>query len=89
MSEMDKGAEFLARGFAVQAKMMRIGGWVMIVLGVPLLLLFGIGVVPIVIGYICLRMAKKIERRETVEDGMDGIAAVGASLARRAKKSNN
>jgi hypothetical protein len=85
MTEMDKGAAFLAKGMAVQAKMFRIGGWVLITLGVPLLLLFGMGLIPMGIGWFCLRIAKKLEKRETLEDGLDGIAAVGASIAKRAK----
>lgn len=85
MTEMDKGAAYLAKGMAVQAKMFRIMGWVLIVVGVPLLLLFGMGLIPIGIGWFCLRIAKKLEKRETLEEGLDGIAAVGASLARRSK----
>lgn len=86
MGEMDKGAAYVAKGLAAQAKMFRIMGWFMIVIGVPLLLAFGLGMIFIALGYLCLRMAKKLERHETIEEGMDGIAAVGASLARRARE---
>ena len=85
MTEMDKGVDFIAKGMAFQVKMFRILGWVMIVIGVPLLLLFGIGLIFIGLGWLCLRMAKKLEKRETIEEGLDGIAAVAASLAKRAK----
>lgn len=85
MAEMDKGAAYIAKAMSVQAKMYRILGWMMIVIGVPLLLVFGMGLIPIGLGWFCLRIAKKLEKRETIEEGLDGIAAVGASLAKRAK----
>ena len=86
MSEMDKGAAFVAKGMASHAKMYRFLGWFFIIIGLPLLPLFGLGLVPIGLGYALLRMAKKLVNPETVEKAMDGIAAVGASLAERAKR---
>ena len=82
----DKAANYIKQGIQVQITMLKVGGWVLIVFGLPLCFLFvGFAIVPI--GILCVWYAGRLKKKMTAEhinSHLDGIGAVVGEIRKGA-----
>ena len=85
----EKAANYVAKGMSAQARMYKILGWSLIIIGVPLILLFGLGFLVMGCGAVFLWLAKKIQKSastENIKEHLEGIGAVVDSIRSRAEE---
>lgn len=78
----NQAANYLSQGMQFQIKMMKVMGWILIILGVPLMLLFvGFAMVPM--GIFCVWQSGRLKKKlspEHIQTHLDGIGAVVGEL---------
>lgn len=68
-------------GGRLAPKVLKIGGWLWIIMGVPFTLFFGIGFFFILVGVVMLWFSKKMKQQFTPEQIEANIAQVGSVIA--------
>ena len=87
----DKAANYISQGMQFQIKMMKVMGWVLIILGIPLMFLI-VGFAMIPIGILCVWQAGRLKKKsspENIKSHLDGIGAVVGEIRKGANGSSN
>jgi hypothetical protein len=80
-----EAANDIRKGTSRAAKALKVRAWILIIIGIPLIFAFGLGLIFIGLGVTMLSMAKKMSNKDANQSHLEGIGAVASSITKGSK----